>query len=232
MEPNNLENQFAEKLNAREIKPSLMAWDRLDAMLSVAEEKKTTRSPFLSYRYLGIASSILVLFSLGLFFFQQKEIIVKPENNVVVKEKSKVDENNNKFNNGNENSNSNKSANNKQVAATSTHKFIPAENPLITENKEIELESTEIIAQNQFQIVEPSKEIKASNSIKVNAVDLLASVDKATKPNTGPKIKINPNSLLSQVDGELAQTFREKVLTRVTKNYKEIKVALATRNQE
>jgi hypothetical protein len=48
LKPNNIENQIREKLNSREIKPTEMAWDRLDAMLSVAEEKKTARSPFLS----------------------------------------------------------------------------------------------------------------------------------------------------------------------------------------
>ena len=41
MAQNNIENQIREKLNSREIQPTEMAWDRLDAMLSVAEEKKT-----------------------------------------------------------------------------------------------------------------------------------------------------------------------------------------------
>lgn len=40
MEQNKLETQIKEKLNSREIQPSEMAWDRLDAMLSVSEEKK------------------------------------------------------------------------------------------------------------------------------------------------------------------------------------------------
>ncbi|GAW89832.1 hypothetical protein FPS14_contig00031-0036 [Flavobacterium psychrophilum] len=38
MEPNKLENQIQEKLNAREIQPSAQAWDRLDAMLLVTEK--------------------------------------------------------------------------------------------------------------------------------------------------------------------------------------------------
>ena len=41
MEPNKIDNQIREKLNAREIQPSAQAWDRLDAMLTVSEEKKT-----------------------------------------------------------------------------------------------------------------------------------------------------------------------------------------------
>ena len=37
MEQNKLETQFKEKLNSREIKPTEMAWDRLDVMLSIPE---------------------------------------------------------------------------------------------------------------------------------------------------------------------------------------------------
>ena len=49
MEPNKIEKQFREKLNTREIQPSVQVWDRLDAMLSVAEEKKTKYIAFASY---------------------------------------------------------------------------------------------------------------------------------------------------------------------------------------
>ena len=40
MERNKLETQFKEQLDSREIKPSEMAWDKLDAMLTVAEKQK------------------------------------------------------------------------------------------------------------------------------------------------------------------------------------------------
>ena len=43
MEPNKIDNQIREKLNAREIQPSAQAWDRLDAMLAVSEEKKSKK---------------------------------------------------------------------------------------------------------------------------------------------------------------------------------------------
>ena len=241
MEPNKLETQIREQLNAREIQPSPTAWDRLDAMLTVVEEKKTKRIAFLSYKNIGIAASILLLVSLGLFFFSPKENTIEPENTVVIG-------NDNVNSNYNVNSNNDKSVSNKQeeqvVEATNnkptinqelqptTHNPQPIVNPLIIQDKEIEFQSNEVIAQNQLPRIEFSKEIRVSNSIKVNAVDLLAAVDTPTKINTSPKIKVNANSLLSQVDGELDQTFREKALHRISKNYKEIKVALQTRNQE
>ena len=67
MEQNNLETQFKEKLNFREIKPTEMAWDRLDAMLTVAEDKK----PIRSYGWIYIAASIVGFAFLGTFFFNQ-----------------------------------------------------------------------------------------------------------------------------------------------------------------
>ena len=82
MEPNKVESQIREKLNSREIQPSAQAWDRLDAMLSVAEEKKTKR-PF---GFLFIAASILVFATLGMFFFNQNSIETKPQNDVVTNE--------------------------------------------------------------------------------------------------------------------------------------------------
>jgi tellurite resistance protein len=68
--------------------------------------------------------------------------------------------------------------------------------------------------------------------VAVNVDDLLASVEKTSKKEANAKVKVNANSLLSQVDGELEQTFRQKVINRIGKNYQEVKVALANRNQE
>ena len=68
MEPNNIENQIREKLNSREIQPSAQAWDRLDAMLTVGEEKKNKAFFFLLQVYwnccqrFGIRNTWFVLF--------------------------------------------------------------------------------------------------------------------------------------------------------------------------
>jgi hypothetical protein len=245
---NKLETQIKEQLNAREIKPTEMSWDRLDAMLSVAEEKKTARSPFLSSRFIGIAASVLVLVSLGLFFFNQKEIVVKPEENVVDKEKinsndnnnSKINDNNNSLNPNQQNqevvvikNQQSKISNQKSSKSFNQNNQKTIINPIINQNKEIQFQNKEVVAQKELPVNESQKALVSKPSIfTVNVDNLLASVEKTPKSITKPKVKINANSLLSQVDGELDQTFREKVLTRVSKNYQEVKVALATRNQE
>ena len=68
MEQNKLETQFKEKLNSRKIKPTEMAWDRLDAMLSVAENKKPKRK----FNWVYIAASFIGFLLVGTIFFNQK----------------------------------------------------------------------------------------------------------------------------------------------------------------
>ena len=247
MEPNKVETQIKEQLNAREIQPSEMAWDRLDAMLSVAEEKKTRRFSFLSFQSIGIAASVLVLVSLGLFFFNQEETVVKPEDKVVVKENNndKINSNDNiKINENSLNTNkqnqqvaeinNQKTKNKKQQSSKSFNQNNQKTtiNPLINQEKEIQFQNQEVIAQKELPHVDTRNTIVLSKTNPVNVDDLLASVEKTPKSNAKPKVKVNANSLLSQVDGELDQSFRDKVLTKINKNYQEVKVALATRNQQ
>ena len=69
MEQNKLENEFRNKLNQREINPREISWDRLDAMMTVAEEKKPKRN----YSWIYIAASIIGFAFLGTFFFNQSD---------------------------------------------------------------------------------------------------------------------------------------------------------------
>lgn len=243
MAQNNLENQIREKLNSREIQPREMSWDRLDAMLSVAEEKKTKR-PF---GWLYIAASILVFMSAGLFFINQKQE-VSNNNQIVTKEiennKEQKDSIITKQNFTNEIANQKV----EQVAITlnnkpqiinkkSSESFNQKNqktgvNSIINKVKEIEYQVSEVIAQKDIPRISSQEKIERPKKVVVNVDDLLASVEKTTKKDANVKVKVNANSLLSQVDGELEQTFRQKVINRIGKNYQEVKVALANRNQE
>ena len=79
------------------------------------------------------------------------------------------------------------------------------------------------------------KSIKSQTS-DLTVDELLAAVTNSSK-NESQLIKkqlfiVNANSLLSQVDGELELSFREKVINKVSKNYQTVRVALANRNLE
>ena len=257
MAPNKVENQIKEQLNAREIQPTEMAWDRLDSMLSVAEAKSAKRSPFFSFRFIGIAASFLVFLSIGIVYFNKKNTEIKPENNVVVTEK---DNNINGNINGNDNINSNEGNINdikveSQVVQTNNNESSTINNQaqkvnsksskgfnqnqktpinsINNQEKIIPFKSSEAVAQNEQPKQIAQEKVVNQKPTYISVDDLLASVEK--QPKTTSKvaaIKVDANSLLSEVDGELEQTFREKVISRIGKSYQNAKSALANRNQE
>ena len=247
MGQNKLENQIREKLNSREIQPSAQAWDRLDAMLSVAEEKKTRR-PF---GFLFIAASITVLLTAGMYFFTQNGSQIQPKDDVVATEtKDTVQKPVNEIptpiveqkqvvvSTETQNPKSQNTNNNQRVSINnqSTPNQKQSTNPLINRNKPIEylINSSDValkdlpkIRTGSQVVIVGAKEVKSDEA-------LLAGLDNTAKQSTNKpsNVKVDAKSLLSQVDGELELTFREKVINKVSKNYKEIKVALANRNQE
>jgi len=245
MEPNNFEKDFREKLNQRKIEPSDKAWDRLDAMLSVAEEKKqpTVRLRSLQTskkRWWYIAASIVGFLLVGTFFFNQEKSVVKtPENTVVIKENLQKDSVVKPALN----------VTNPVKTAVAVSEKTTNEN-LIKEQKNRNVEPVKTLKNKSNQVAESSIIIKnnqekqsvnnqslAAETSKKETVDqLLQSAEKtivaenSVKPKS--KVKINANDLLHQVDGELELSFREKMITKVNKNYQTVKVALANRNQQ
>jgi hypothetical protein len=247
MEPNNIEKRFRDQLNAREIQPSAQAWDRLDAMLSVAEEKKT-RKPF---GFLFIAAGILVLVTLGLFFFNQNNTVIVTPNNTVVETETKTDTVQNPTEIRTEPVVESQKQN--EVVATADSQPTTNHQPSTTNQKEVSIinqspKSNQIIRDKAIEyqvssdvalkelpkIMEP-KEIVIRKEVKAKSDEsLLADLDHKVKESTNKTstVKVDAKSLLSQVDGEVDYSFREKMLQKINKNYQEVKVALANRNNE
>lgn len=240
---NKLENQIKEKLNSREIQPSAQAWDRLDAMLTVAEEKKTKPS----FGWLYIAASVLVLVSLGMFFFTQNGTQIQPQNTVVETEIK------NDTIKQDENSiptpiidNQSKSNQNNQVAVNQFQSSPEAQpNRLERNGKNQKSNNNQIINEKQNQIQNqavaeneaPKTDERKPTVNRVNTLSdeqLLASLDNSASKSANQKstVSVDAKKLLSEVDGEVEYTFREKVINKISKNYKEVKVALANRNKE
>ena len=242
MAQNKLETQIKEKLNSREIKPTEMAWDRLDAMLSVAEGKKAKRSPFLSFRFIGIAASILVFLSVGIYFFNQNDIEINTENSVVVKDNvnGNINENNNEIKSTIINQQEEQVALNPQPTTHNPQQSSKSFNPInqkttINPNQENQNNNQEVIAQNTIptkNVVTKIEEKQVQVKPQVDDIDALLALASKSNQNqkSDSKIKISSSALLAQVDGEVDMTFREKVMKKVTKNYEEIKVAVTTRN--
>lgn len=228
MEPNKLEQEFSTKLNTREISPSENSWDRLDAMLTVAENQRPVRR----LNWLYIAAGILgFVFLTTIFIFQKDDAVQDSENSVVIQgaEKNIIKKTPplQPFEDRivtprqtrlveNEAQKSAKSSGVRQMSPKSPKK----------------LQSVQI-AEHQTPTTSKKHDTQSSNDIasqpEVNVDELLASVETTTQP-TKQSVKIDAAALLSQVDSELDLSFREKVIRSVGKNYRDVKVALANRN--
>lgn len=240
MEPNKLENQIQEKLNAREIKPSAQAWDRLDAMLSISENRK----PKNRFNWLYIAASIIGFVFVGLLFYNQESTNLKTINQTVV-EVDEVEKQNSKISNvvealnvvdclnKNDKLNSyNQIINNKDNLNNTKNEY-KAKHQLIT-NSEKSIINEEVSIINQNQIVENQKEEITKQSIVKQQIALVSDEDLLIfvkpKVTTKSSFKFNSTSLLSEVDEEINTEFRESVFTKVAKNFQTVRVALAERN--
>jgi len=240
MEPNKFEKDFREKLNQREIEPSNNAWDRLDAMLSVAEEKK----PKKNRKWLYIAASVVGVLLVGtLFFNQNKKSVATPETVIVEKETESKNERIAEPIVKNTDSVKTETV----IAEKTSEEIVNKEertNPKVSgqiSNKTIKnasnqvAESSIIIKNNQEKQSVNNQTQIAETSKKENVDQLLETAENkviAQNQTKKAKVKINANDLLNQVDGELELSFREKVITKVNKNLQEVKVALSNRNQQ
>lgn len=247
MEPNKLENQFREKLNNRAIQPSANAWDRLDAMLSVADVTDNTKAKVelkSKYRWMYVAATLLGFILIStVFLFQTDEMIDAPTQQVVFDTNVDVEQN------SEEDGNSNPTVLEEILKVAPTEKAVVNHTKLNTypttqkTNKSFPLEkaienSNEAVAQSSnATVLENSTKINYKSEVKINAETLLASVEKSDVPNkielqNKTNIKVNPNELLTQVDDELELSFRERVQQSFNKKYREVKVAVSQRNLE
>lgn len=225
MEPNKLENKMREKLNQRTIQPSANAWDRLDAMLSVTEQK-----PKRNYKWLSIAAVFVGFTLIGIFILNKEKSIenVIPSNPIVLENETE------KVENLNEKENTISSEENqKEVAIINQSKKKMDEQPVaINPKKDFLLDNhsktKEVIVENQ------SKE--AINKY-VNAKSLLAEIETGEKfeiptLSKNPSVKVDANALLSSAEKEVEETFRDKVIQSINKKYNSVKSTLANRNNE
>lgn len=227
MAPNKLDNQIREKLNARDIQPSAPAWDRLDAMLAVSEEKKSKKG----YGWFFVAASTLLFFGLGFFLFNTNEtpkidnsnpIVTTNNNEIDSVQINKIDE----FLVKTEQSVLVQNAVN--YSKTSTNKNSKETNKLTNEENLTKDHSSPIIhysPPNTYKYVSPDELLaEAQTGEKV------ITSDKKIVPKV--KMKVDANSLLTTVEKELDDNHRETTLDKLNRKFQDAKSALANRNYE
>lgn len=233
MEQNKLENQFRKKLNSREINPTAQSWDRLDAMLTVAEKPKK------KHKWLFIAASFIGVLLVGTIFFIQNDDQIAINSTTIVNQNTITPKiiNTKISKTSTENGLHNSDFNTKRVASNNESKIktskIKKENNLLITNNNANHEK---LAKNSIINQKNEQKIITEKAIIVPVDERITVIVKPSKNeillNQKSTIKIDASSLLSQVDGELELSFREKVINTVAKNYKEVKVAVNNRNNE
>jgi len=236
MEPNKLEKQFKEQLNSREIKPSEMAWSKLDAMLTAADPSNSVQAkqkPKTKFPWMFMAASFVGFLLIVTVYFNQKENVIRNEKNDIVIQNDIAP----KTTIIPDNAIEQQAEERKSVVATAV------QIPTLNTNIIPKFKESAIIKNNQNQVTEVSinNQTKEQKTIKsqtntVSVDELIAVVGNPLKKEnqSGQKsvVHVNAGNLLSQVDGELEFSFREKVINKVSKNYQSVKVALANRNLE
>lgn len=232
MAPNNFDKNIQQQFNSRKIEPSAQAWDRLDAMLTVAEETKKTKN----YFWLKIAASFLLFTGIGYLFFQQnqKTEILQPTNEIVTSKETPLNE-------VETNTATISSDDAEQLAASTTKN---ATITTVKASKQNDITKTKSKLANYLAATEKENEInhKIENQKLeqvhqkptynyVNPETLLAEVQGNKKSNGTTNtyqstLKVNPNDLLHSVESELDQSFKDKALTK----FKQAKSAFVNRN--
>lgn len=232
MEPNKLEQDFKKKLEQRTIQPSEMAWDRLDAMLSVTEKKKPNRS------WMYMAASFVVFLLIGaLFLNQEKEnngnegiksegavVVEEPKQPVNTQESNTIITHNKEAIVGAETSSA--AETNKKV--TPARILTPKGKGAVIQkeiNVNVPVKSQEALAvsdKKEPTFILPAKETE----------NLMAAATAQEPVKRKSSVKVDPNSLLSAVEGELTDSYRNKTFQGVLKNFNAVKTAVANRNHE
>ena len=239
MEPNKLETQFNEQLNSREIKPSEMAWSKLDAMLTAADpsnSEQAKQKPKTKFPWLFMAASFVGLLLVGTVYFGQKRNTIENQENEVVIQNSVapkttvVPENTIKLMEEDEKG---LVTNVVSKSTSGTNKTsILKEKLIIVNNNSNQNQVAEVSINNQ----KTEQKLIKSQTSDVIVDELLAVAGNPSKKenqlNQKSVVYVNASNLLSQVDGELELSFREKVINKVNKNYQTVKVALTNRNLE
>lgn len=223
---NNIENHFRDKLNQRTIEPSDKAWDRLDAMLSVSEQKKPKTG------WLWVAASIAVLFSVVSLFFRNnsENIPLQDDVNLVVK----------------------KNHSEEFLLDTTVQEEI--EEGLVDEqdvaiqkaepNMQNVLKDTFLMTQNNQEFQQlvadqiPTENTETPENYNINnvyltAAELLSSIEESeVKSKEKPKVEVDYRLLLSQSEYEVEERYRKKAIDRfLQKKYEDVRVAISNNNQ-
>ena len=238
MAPNKIDQQFKHQLETRQLQPSNQAWEKLSAQLE--SHQKNKKRVFL--QWLSVAALLIVALTVGgAFVFKRLQpadmpIIVDTPNYNVEPSKEIITNtpvesidavSTTTFNE--KNTIEDLSSEEKQPLTTKV------ETTQITENKETSIEFSQSFEDQKVNEVMVSiTEIQnQNNEVTEQEIELL--LKEAQRDILMNKIyneqtkKVNASALLAQVEGELNQSFRDKVFEALKASFITVKTAVADR---
>lgn len=231
MEPNNFEKNIQEQFNKRTVEPSAQAWDRLDAMLTVSEEKKPKKGFF----WMGMAASFIVFLGIG-FLLIQNEQGLNTKQEIVLESNEKEIENKattNTIGFKNEAQPETYASNNKnKIEKNNT--IISSES--ISDKPQLIKNLTNYLTDEQLSNITPTTKENTTTKRKYNYISpdaLLAEVEagkktSAKKNNFKSSLTVDANELLLSAEADMNPSFKEKAFAK----FKEVQTVYNNRNLE
>lgn len=234
-----LDKNIKNKLNSRAIQPSTNSWDRMDAMLSLQEKPKKK-----SFAIYYVAASLFLMLVVGFWFANENATNFIPENNGIVTT--------NDATNQNENS-ENTIEDKKEIFANDVEQVVinsekeEAKSTIFSKVNQKKGSNKTALNSNQNTTIKKQNNSVANNVQKqkstsnyITAAMLLASLEENPEQEINnpvilsnkKAIKVNANSLLSSVDKEMNESYRETSFEKIKRNLNEVKVAVINRNYE
>lgn len=244
MEPTKFENYIKKVLNGREIKPSETAWHRIKGQIGY--ENKSNKS---SYSRYGIAAGFIGILMFSVIYFladnstinQEAQITAKPSTQLVEEEKElqKVPgpKEESLITTAEQYSEDKakvlpdpKKKSNDEVVLSEDSQLVKTE---VIQNK-IPEDSNEIIEAKIAEVLSMMNSLEENdNSITDFEVDSLlrqAQKEILTEKYLNPDKTVNPEALLSQVEGELDESFRDQIFDKLKSGFNKVRTAVAERN--
>lgn len=255
MEPDKFEKYIKDRLDEREISPSAGAWDKISGQLA---KEKSSGKPL--YFWFGIAASVLVLVSIGFLYMNRsgdvapsekikivtsdkdkveknalkddvKDLVEKPSEEIVFtkKETNPVIKENNvavvKKNVIKEEISTERG--DEALAEASAEKVLPNDNELkmLLPDSILNEKIAEVVA--QVDLLELNGEI---TDAEVDSLLLKAQKDILRERLFNKDNSVNAMALLTEVEDELDQSFRDQILESLKTGFLKVRTAVADRN--
>lgn len=233
MKLNKIENQIKKSFQEREIKPSPMAWDRLDAMLSVAEQPKK-RLAFKIWHYAAVLFFVAIITWIGSILINPKTNVELPIQEVVEQNAEIVPEiqSTNKALVLENETESEKLKQQNDILKIKTSKKVVKVNAGSSQNLKNEVVDINDILKNSFPINQEEKVVLTPKAAQLLAAVENFKIDENLKNQTSQieisSINVDAKSLLEVSEKEVNHSFRSKVI----KNINKVSTALVNRNLE